>query len=158
MLVARQTSSPERADHVPVSLSHLQELEAEAIHALREAAAVFRKPVILYSIGKDSSVLLHLALKAFYPAKPPFQLLHVDTLWKFREMIEFRDRRMKELGLSLLVHVNAEGVARGISPVSHGASVHTDVMKTEALKHALDLHPFPAPIGTPPRHPDPTHA
>lgn len=132
---------------MPVSLSHLQELEAEAIHALREAAAVFRKPVILYSIGKDSSVLLHLALKAFYPAKPPFQVLHVDTMWKFREMIEFRDRRMKELGLPLLVHVNPEGAARGIGPVSHGASVHTDIMKTEALKQALDLHGFDAAIG-----------
>ncbi len=124
----------------------MQELEAESIHALREAAAVFRKPVILYSIGKDSSVLLHLALKAFYPAKPPFEILHVDTTWKFREMIEFRDRRLKELGLSLHVHVNPEGVARGIGPVSHGASVHTDIMKTEALKQALDQHGFDAAI------------
>ena len=136
-----------RAARVSVSTSHLQELEAEAIHALREAAAVFRKPVMLYSIGKDSSILIHLAMKAFYPAKPPFSVLHVDTRWKFREMIEFRDRRMKELGLPLLVHVNPEGVARGIGPVSHGASVHTDVMKTEALKQALDQHGFDAAIG-----------
>jgi sulfate adenylyltransferase subunit 2 len=139
--------SVERATRVSVSTRHLQELEAEAIHALREAAAVFRKPVILYSIGKDSSVLIHLALKAFYPAKPPFSVLHVDTRWKFRQMIAFRDQRMKELGLPLLVHVNPEGAARGIGPVSHGASVHTDVMKTEALKQALDLHGFDAAIG-----------
>jgi sulfate adenylyltransferase subunit 2 len=132
---------------LPVSNAHLHELEAEAIHALREAAAVFAKPVILYSIGKDSSVLLHLALKAFYPARPPFTLLHVDTTWKFREMIAFRDRRMKELGLPLVVHVNRDGLARGIGPFSHGASVHTDIMKTEALKQALDLHGFDAAIG-----------
>jgi sulfate adenylyltransferase subunit 2 len=132
---------------LPVSNHHLQALEAEAIHALREAAAVFRKPVILYSIGKDSSVLLHLALKAFYPARLPFALLHVDTTWKFREMIAFRDRRMKELGLPLVVHVNREGLARGIGPLSHGAAVHTDIMKTEALKQALDLHGFDAAIG-----------
>jgi sulfate adenylyltransferase subunit 2 len=132
---------------LPVSLSYLQELEAESIHVLREAAAVFRKPVILYSIGKDSSVLLHLAFKAFYPAKPPFSLLHVDTNWKFREMIEFRDRRMRELGLHLHVHINRDGVARGVSPTSHGAAVHTDIMKTEALKQALDLNGFDAAIG-----------
>lgn len=132
---------------MPVSLSYLQELEAESIHILREAAAVFRKPVILYSIGKDSSVLLHLAFKAFYPAKPPFALLHVDTKWKFRDMIEFRDRRMKELGLDLHVHVNRDGVDRGIGPISHGAAIHTDVMKTEALKQALDLNGFDAAIG-----------
>ena len=117
------SSNLERTAHLPVSNSYLQELESESIHALREAAAVFRKPVILYSIGKDSSVLLHLALKAFYPARPPFTLLHVDTTWKFREMIAFRDRRMKELGLPLTVHVNHDGLARGIGPFSHGAAV-----------------------------------
>lgn len=132
---------------MPVFPSYLQELEAESIHVLREAAAVFRKPVILYSIGKDSSVLLHLALKAFYPAPPPFVVLHVDTTWKFRDMIAFRDRRMKELGLQFHVHINRDGLARGISPVSHGAAVHTDIMKTEALKQALDLHGFDAAIG-----------
>ncbi len=132
---------------MPASHPYLQELEAESIHVLREAAATFRNPVILYSIGKDSSVLLHLALKAFYPAKPPFSVLHVDTTWKFRDMIAFRDRRMKELGLDLRVHVNHEGIGRGISPVSHGAAVHTDVMKTEALKQALELHGYDAAIG-----------
>jgi sulfate adenylyltransferase subunit 2 len=132
---------------VPVSLPYLQELEAESIHVLREAAASFRKPVILYSIGKDSSVLLHLALKAFFPAQPPFAILHVDTTWKFREMIAFRDRRMAELGLELTVHVNRQGVAQGIGPVSHGPGVHTDVMKTQALVQALELHGFDAAIG-----------
>jgi sulfate adenylyltransferase subunit 2 len=132
---------------VPAPNSYLQMLEAESIHILREAAANFRKPVILYSIGKDSSVLLHLALKAFFPAKPPFTLLHVDTLWKFQEMIAFRDRRVAELGLDLLVHVNRDGVSRGIGPISHGGTVHTDVMKTEGLKQALDLHGFDAAIG-----------
>ena len=132
---------------MPAPNSYLQTLEAESIHILREAAATFRKPVILYSIGKDSSVLLHLALKAFFPAKPPIALLHVDTLWKFQEMIAFRDRRVAELGLDLLVHVNRDGVGRGIGPISHGGTVHTDVMKTEALKQALDLHGFDAAIG-----------
>jgi sulfate adenylyltransferase subunit 2 len=132
---------------VPVRKPYLRELEAESIHVLREAAAVFRNPVILYSIGKDSSVLLHLAIKAFYPAKPPFVVLHVDTTWKFREMIAFRDRRLGELGLDLRVHINREGIARGIGPISHGAAVHTDVMKTEALKQALDLYGFDAAIG-----------
>jgi sulfate adenylyltransferase subunit 2 len=143
---------------LPVSNTHLHELEAEAIHVLREAAAVFAKPVILYSIGKDSSVLLHLAIKAFHPAPPPFTLLHVDTTWKFREMIAFRDRRMKELGLSLVVHVNQEGLARGIGPLSHGAAIHTDVMKTEALKQALDLHGFDAAIGGARRDEEPSRA
>jgi sulfate adenylyltransferase subunit 2 len=143
---------------LPVSKSHLQFLEAEAIHALREAAAVFDKPVILYSIGKDSSVLIHLALKAFYPAKPPFSLMHVDTTWKFREMIAFRDRRTKELGLPLIIHVNREGLARGIGPFSHGAAVHTDVMKTEALRQALDLHGFDAAIGGARRDEEPSRA
>jgi len=130
-----------------VSNSYLQKLEAEAIYVLRETAALFRKPVMLYSIGKDSSVLLHLALKAFHPAKPPFAVLHVDTTWKFREMIEFRDRRMRELGLPLHVHINRDGLARGVGPISHGAAIHTDVMKTEALRQALDLHGFDAAVG-----------
>lgn len=125
----------------------LDRLEAESIHVLRETAASFRRPVLLYSIGKDSSVLLHLALKAFHPARPPFALLHVDTTWKFRDMIAFRDRRMQELGLPLQVHVNPDGLARGISPIVHGAAIHTDIMKTEALKQALALHQFDAAIG-----------
>lgn len=133
---------------LPVELSHLDRLEAESIHILREVAAEFRNPVMLYSIGKDSSVLLHLLLKAFAPArKPPIPLLHVDTGWKFREMIAFRDRRAEETGVELRVHTNPEGVAQGIGPISHGATVHTDVMKTQALKQALDLHGFDAAIG-----------
>ncbi len=128
-------------------LTHLRRLEAEAIEILREAAAEFRKPVMLYSIGKDSSVLLQLALKAFHPAKPPFSLLHVDTTWKFREMIAFRDRRAAELGVDLLVHVNEDGVAKGVDPFSHGSAVHTDVMKTEALRQALARYGFDAAIG-----------
>ncbi|MFZ5782076.1 MAG: sulfate adenylyltransferase subunit CysD [Pseudomonadota bacterium] len=143
---------------MPSARSHLRELEAESIHVLREAAAMFRKPVILYSIGKDSSVLVHLAMKAFHPAKPPFSFLHVDTTWKFRDMIAFRDRRMAELGLPLIVHINRDGVERGISPVSHGAAVHTDVMKTEALKQALDLHGFDAAIGGARRDEEPSRA
>ena len=139
--------SLERAARLPASTQHLRQLEAEAIHVLREAAAIFRKPVILYSIGKDSSVLLHLAIKAFHPAKPPFALLHVDTTWKFREMIAFRDRRMAELGLPIHVHVNRAGVARGIGPLTHGAAVHTDIMKTEALKQALTKYGFDAALG-----------
>jgi sulfate adenylyltransferase subunit 2 len=127
--------------------SHLRRLEAESIHIFREVAAEFRKPVMLYSIGKDSSVLLHLAIKAFHPAKPPFPLLHVDTTWKFREMIAFRDQRARELGLELLVHTNAEGIAQGIGPFSHGSALYTDVMKTQALRQALDLHRFDAAIG-----------
>jgi sulfate adenylyltransferase subunit 2 len=127
--------------------SHLKRLEAESIHIFREVAAEFRKPVMLYSIGKDSSVLLHLAMKAFHPAKPPFPLLHVDTTWKFREMIAFRDQRAQELGLELLIHTNAEGLAQGIDPFSHGSALYTDVMKTQALRQALDLHRFDAAIG-----------
>ena len=119
---------------------------------------MFAKPVILYSVGKDSSVLLHLALKAFHPAKPPFAVLHVDTTWKFREMIAFRDRRMKELGLPLVVHVNREGLERGIGPLTHGGAVHTDIMKTEALKQALDLHGFDAAIGGARRDEEPSRA
>jgi sulfate adenylyltransferase subunit 2 len=128
-------------------LTHLQRLEAESIHILREVVAECERPVMLYSIGKDSSVMLHLAMKAFYPAKPPFPLLHVDTTWKFREMIEFRDRMATQLGLELLVHVNEEGLARGIGPFTHGSAVHTDVMKTQALKQALDKYGFDAAFG-----------
>ncbi|WP_295860610.1 sulfate adenylyltransferase subunit CysD, partial [uncultured Xanthomonas sp.] len=128
-------------------LSHLDRLEAESIHILREVAAEFRNPVLLYSVGKDSSVLLHLLLKAFAPAPPPIPLLHVDTRWKFREMIAFRDRRAAETGVELRVHINPDGVAQDVGPFSHGASVHTDVMKTQALKQALDLWKFDAAIG-----------
>lgn len=125
----------------------LRALEAESIFIFREVAAEFRKPVMLYSIGKDSSVLLHLARKAFFPGAIPFPLLHVDTGWKFREMIAFRDRTVRELELNLLVHTNAEGVARGINPIDSGSSVHTQVLKTDALKQALLLHDFDAAIG-----------
>jgi len=128
-------------------LSHLKRLEAESIHIIREVAAEFRNPVMLYSIGKDSSVMLHLAMKAFYPSKPPFPLLHVDTTWKFREMIQFRDDTAKRLGLNLLVHINEEGVKRGINPFDSGSSLHTQVMKTESLKQALDKHGFDAAFG-----------
>ncbi len=132
---------------LPHRLSHLDRLEAESIHILREVAAEFRNPVLLYSVGKDSSVLLHLLLKAFAPAPPPIPLLHVDTTWKFREMIAFRDRRAAETGVELRVHINPDGVAQGIGPFTHGATVHTDVMKTQALKQALDMHRFDAAIG-----------
>jgi sulfate adenylyltransferase subunit 2 len=127
--------------------AHLKRLEAESIGILREVAAEFRNPVLLYSIGKDSSVLLHLALKAFHPAKPPFPLLHVDTTWKFREMIAFRDATVARLGVELIVHTNQEGVARGINPIASGSSLHTQVMKTEALRQALDKFAFDAAIG-----------
>ena len=129
------------------NLSHLDRLEAESIHILREVAAEFRNPVMLYSIGKDSSVLLHLLVKAFAPGRPPIPLLHVDTTWKFREMIAFRDRRAEETGCALTVHINQDGVAQGIGPISHGATVHTDVMKTQALKQALDKGGYDAAIG-----------
>jgi sulfate adenylyltransferase subunit 2 len=129
------------------SLSHLDRLEAESIHILREVAAEFHNPVLLYSVGKDSSVLLHLLLKAFAPAPPPIPLLHVDTRWKFREMIAFRDRRVAETGTELRVHINPDGIAQGIGPISHGATVHTDVMKTQGLKQALDQYRFDAAIG-----------
>ncbi len=128
-------------------LSHLERLEAESIYIFREVAAQFRKPVMLYSIGKDSSVLLHLARKAFAPARLPFPLLHIDTTWKFREMIEFRDRTARELGLELLVHTNQEGLAQGITPFTHGSAVYTDIMKTAALRQALDKGSFDAAIG-----------
>lgn len=128
-------------------LTHLQQLEAESIHILREVAAEFSNPVMLYSIGKDSSVMLHLARKAFYPGKIPFPLLHVDTGWKFREMYEFRDRMARECGFELLVHRNPQGVALGINPFTHGSAKHTDVMKTEGLKQALDKYGFDAAFG-----------
>jgi sulfate adenylyltransferase subunit 2 len=128
-------------------LSHLQRLEAESIHILREVVAQAERPVMLYSIGKDSAVMLHLAVKAFYPAKPPFPLLHVDTRWKFRDMYAFRDRMARELGLELLVHINPEGVAKDINPFTHGSAVHTDIMKTEGLKQALDQYGFDAAFG-----------
>jgi sulfate adenylyltransferase subunit 2 len=130
-----------------VSLSHLEELEAESIYIMREVVAQFARPVMLYSIGKDSSVMLHLAMKAFWPGKPPFPLLHVDTRWKFKEMIAFRDRRAAELGLDLIVHVNQEGVRAGIGPFTHGSAAHTDIMKTVALKQALEMHGFDAAFG-----------
>ncbi len=128
-------------------MTHLEQLEAESIHIIREVAAEFENPVMLYSVGKDSAVMLHLARKAFYPARPPFPLLHVDTTWKFREMITFRDRIAAEYGFDLLVHVNQEGVRQGIDPFVHGSAVHTDVMKTEGLKQALDKYKFDAAFG-----------
>ncbi len=131
----------------PAHLTHLQRLEAEAIHIMREVVAECDKPVMLYSIGKDSSVMLHLAMKAFHPARPPFPFLHVDTTWKFREMIAFRDETARRLGLDLLVHVNREGLERGIGPFTHGSAVHTDVMKTQGLKQALDQYGFDAAFG-----------
>lgn len=127
-------------------MNHLEELEAEAIYIMREVAAECEKPVMLYSIGKDSSVMLHLALKAFYPEKPPFPFLHVNTTWKFPEMIEFRDRRAKELRIEMLEYINEEGVRRGINPFDHGAA-YTDIMKTQALKQALDKYGFTAAFG-----------
>jgi sulfate adenylyltransferase subunit 2 len=127
--------------------SYLRQLEAESIHIMREVVAEFRNPVMLYSIGKDSSVLLHLAMKAFYPAKPPFPLLHVDTTWKFREMIAFRDREAERLGIDLWVHINEDGVRDGISPITHGSALHTDIMKTEALKQSFAKHGFDAAFG-----------
>jgi sulfate adenylyltransferase subunit 2 len=130
-----------------VRLTHLKRLEAESIHILREVAAEAENPVMMYSIGKDSSVMLHLAMKAFHPAPPPFPMLHVDTTWKFREMITFRDRTAAELNLDLRVHTNPEGVALGVGPFTHGSEVHTDVMKTQALKQALDEYGFDAAIG-----------
>ncbi|MBU5637258.1 sulfate adenylyltransferase subunit CysD [Geomonas sp. Red69] len=129
------------------NLTHLQQLEAESIHIIREVVAEFDNPVMLYSIGKDSAVMLHLARKAFYPAPPPFPLLHVDTTWKFRDMIEFRGRMAKESGMELLVHVNEDGVKKGVSPFTHGSALYTDVMKTEGLKQALDKYKFDAAFG-----------
>ncbi len=128
-------------------LTHLKQLESESIHILREVAAEFDKPVMLYSIGKDSAVMLHLALKAFYPGKLPFPLLHVDTTWKFKEMIDFRDAQVKKLGLDLIVYINEEGVEAGVGPFSHGSQKHTDIMKTQALKQALNKYKFDAAFG-----------
>jgi sulfate adenylyltransferase subunit 2 len=128
-------------------MTHLQRLEAEAIHIIREVASEFANPVMMYSIGKDSSVMLHLALKAFAPARPPFPFLHIDSNWKFREMIEFRDRMAAERGFDLIVHKNAEGVAEGVGPFSHGSSAHTHIMKTVALRQALDTGGFDAAFG-----------
>lgn len=127
-------------------LTHLEQLEAEAIYIIREVAAECEKPVMLYSIGKDSSVMLHLAMKAFYPEKPPFPFLHIDTTWKFKEMIQFRDETAKKLGIEMLVYTNQEGVEQGINPFDHG-SAYTDIMKTQALKQALDLYGFTAAFG-----------
>lgn len=128
-------------------LTHLKQLEAESIHILREVVAEFDNPVMMYSVGKDSAVMLHLALKAFFPAKLPFPLLHVDTRWKFKEMIEFRDKRAKEEGFELLVHTNPEGIQKNINPFVHGSAVHTDIMKTEGLKQALNKYKFDAVFG-----------
>src|SRR5581483_7065669 len=138
-----------RLSPVPAAhrLSHLKRLEAESIHIIREVAAEFRNPVMLYSIGKDSSVMLHLAMKAFYPSKPPFPLMHVDTTWKFREMIKFRDETAARLGWKLIVHINEDGLKRGINPFDSGSQLHTQVMKTEALKQALDKYGFDAAFG-----------
>jgi len=136
-----------RATRQVAPSTHLKRLEAESIYVMREAAAEFRNPVLLYSIGKDSSVLLHLALKAFYPAKPPFPLLHIDTTWKFREMIAFRDATAERLRLELIVYTNQEGLDRAIDPIVSGSALHTRVMKTDALKQALDLHGFDAALG-----------
>ncbi len=131
----------------PIALTHLQRLEAESIHIMREVVAESDNPVMLYSIGKDSAVMLHLAIKAFFPAKLPFPLLHVDTRWKFREMITFRDALAKRLGLDLLVHTNPDGLAQGVGPFTHGSAVHTDVMKTQGLKQALDQYGFDVAFG-----------
>jgi sulfate adenylyltransferase subunit 2 len=133
---------------IQYNLTHLKQLESESIHIIREVAAEFDNPVMLYSIGKDSSVMVHLAMKAFYPSKPPFALMHVDTTWKFREMIEFRETYARQqLGLEVIVHINEEGVRQGIGPFTHGSQVHTDVMKTQALRQALDKYKFDAAFG-----------
>jgi sulfate adenylyltransferase subunit 2 len=138
---------PEAFSPRAATLTHLERLEAESIQIMREVVAECDRPVMLYSIGKDSAVMLDIALKAFYPAKPPFPLLHVDTTWKFRAMIEFRDRMAKKLGLDLLVYTNPDGLAQGIGPFTHGSAIHTDVMKTQALKQALDKYGFDAAFG-----------
>ena len=127
--------------------THLKQLEAESIHIMREVAAEFDNPVMLYSIGKDSAVMLHLAIKAFFPGKPPFPLMHVDTTWKFKEMIEFREKQRKEMGLDMIVHINQEGVKQGVGPFTHGSEKHTDIMKTQALKQALTKYKFDAAFG-----------
>src|ERR1700681_2383043 len=142
------TLDPETRPQTRRPLSeHLKRLESESIEIIREVAAAFDNPVMLYSIGKDSGVMLHLAAKAFYPGKPPFPLLHVDTTWKFRAMYEYRDAVAGRTGMELIVYVNRDGLSRGIGPLTHGSAVHTDVMKTQALKQALDLHGFDAAFG-----------
>ena len=128
-------------------MTHLQRLEAESIHIFREVAANFAKPVMLYSVGKDSSVMMHLAMKAFFPAKPPFPFLHVDTTWKFREMIAFRDQMVEKLGFDLLVHINPDGIEQNVGPFTHGSNAHTHIMKTVGLRQALDKHGFDAAFG-----------
>jgi len=143
----RPLLSSQSSESPPMTLTHLQRLEAESIHIMREVVAETDNPVMLYSIGKDSAVMLHLAMKAFYPSKPPFKLLHVDTRWKFREMYAFRDRMARELGLELLVHINPDGIEKDINPFTHGSAIHTDIMKTEGLKQALDLYGFDAAFG-----------
>jgi sulfate adenylyltransferase subunit 2 len=146
-LGVRGAMRPQSAAGGAPMLTHLQQLEAESIHIIREAVAESEHPVMLYSIGKDSSVLLHLAMKAFYPARLPFPLLHIDTTWKFRDMIAFRDARTRELDLELIVHVNRDGLARGIDPIKHGSASYTDIMKTQALRQALEAHGFDAALG-----------
>ena len=147
MSLAVQIQTTLRSEPRPALSAHLRRLESEAIEIMREVAATARRPVMLYSIGKDSGVMLHLAAKAFYPAPPPFPLLHVDTTWKFRDMIRHRDSIVARYGLKLIVHTNQDGVDRGINPITSGSTVHTQVMKTEALKQALDLHGFDAAFG-----------
>ena len=140
------TTSQNKSSALP-ELTHLKRLEAESIHIMREVASEAEKPVMLYSVGKDSAVMLHLAMKAFYPSKPPFPVMHVDTTWKFKEMISFRDNWIKELGLDLIVHINDEGVRQGVGPFTHGSQIHTDMMKTQALKQALDKFKFDVAFG-----------
>ncbi|MBW8882810.1 MAG: sulfate adenylyltransferase subunit CysD [Asticcacaulis sp.] len=143
-----RTLGPDQGNNVSAEqLTHLRRLEAESIFIMREVAAEFKNPVMLYSIGKDSSVMLHLAMKAFYPSKPPFPLLHIDTTWKFREMIQFRDDTVKRLGLNLLKHTNPDGLRDNVNPFDHGSNVYTNIMKTDALKQALTLHGFDAAFG-----------
>jgi sulfate adenylyltransferase subunit 2 len=156
-IVGAQTWMPDQVRHdketirtegnMPMPLTHLQRLEAESIHIMREVVAEADKPVMLYSVGKDSAVMLHLAMKAFYPSKPPFPLMHVDTRWKFRDMYSFRDRMVRELGMELITHVNPDGIAKNINPFTHGSAIHTDIMKTEGLKQALDKYGFDAAFG-----------
>ena len=146
-MTAQLDSKPSNALISEQRLTHLKQLEAESIHIIREVAAEFERPVMLYSVGKDSAVMLHLTRKAFYPGKPPFPLMHVDTTWKFREMIAFRDKMAKEAGMDLIVHINQEGVDMGIGPFTHGSKKHTDVMKTAGLKQALDKYQFDAAFG-----------
>ncbi len=143
----RWTPTAHYAKPALTALTHVQRLEAEAMHIIREVVAECERPVMLYSIGKDSSVMLHLAMKAFFPAKPPFPLLHIDTTWKFRDMITFRDETARRLGVDLLVHTNHEGLQLGINPFQHGSALYTEIMKTQALKQALDKHAFDAAFG-----------